>query len=143
MAQHQNPGERPKEGNGGPVTPGAEPAVPLSGNGSNGAPAPARTGATVAAADSSAKGRHTPITRTRVGMLWIGVIVSVTALIFLLIFILQNLATVPISYLGARGSLPVGVALLFAAILGALVVAVPSALRIFQLRREARRRGMR
>jgi uncharacterized integral membrane protein len=75
--------------------------------------------------------------------LWIGVILSVVVLIFLLIFILQNPTMVPIYYLGVQGSLPAGVALLFAAILGALVVAVPGALRIIQLRREARRRGMR
>jgi uncharacterized integral membrane protein len=144
MAEQQHPRERPREGNGGPVTPGTEPSVPLSGNGSNGAPAPTGAGGgAVAAPESDKKRKPTPITRTRVSGLWIGVILSVVVLIFLLIFILQNLTTVPIYYLGAQGSLPAGVALLFAAILGALVVAVPGALRIFQLRREARRRGMR
>jgi uncharacterized integral membrane protein len=44
-------------------------------------------------------------------------------------------------FLGAAGTLPLGVAMLFAAIAGALVVALIGSARIGQLRRTARRRG--
>ncbi len=63
-------------------------------------------------------------------------------LLLLMIFILQNGARFDVYYLGAHGHLPMGVALLFAAIFGMLLVAVPTAVRIAQLRlTAARRRG--
>ena len=58
-------------------------------------------------------------------------------LIFLLIFILQNSAPVQIIFLNWTGALPTGVALLFAAIAGVLLVALPGAARMLQLRRAA------
>jgi uncharacterized integral membrane protein len=64
-------------------------------------------------------------------------------LLLLLIFILQNGHTVAISFLGARGHLPLGVALLLAAVLGVLLVAIPGTVRILQLRITAQRhRGL-
>jgi uncharacterized integral membrane protein len=76
--------------------------------------------------------------RTRTGELWVGTIVSALMLIFLLIFILQNRVPVPINFLGWTGTLPTGVALLFAAIAGMLLVAIPGSFRILQLRRATR-----
>ena len=54
-------------------------------------------------------------------------------------FILQNDAPVQISFFALEGVLPSGVALLLAAIAGILLGAIPGSLRIFQLRRAARR----
>jgi len=79
------------------------------------------------------------VARTRTGGLWTGLILSAVVLVFLLVFILQNLATVTIYFLGFTFSLPIGVALLLAAIAGLLLVAIPGGLRILQLRRVARR----
>jgi uncharacterized integral membrane protein len=63
-------------------------------------------------------------------------------LLLLMIFILQNGTRSDVYYLGAHGHLPMGVALLFAAIFGMVLVAVPTAVRIAQLRLGAsRRRG--
>jgi len=59
----------------------------------------------------------------------------------MLIFILQNGREVPINFVSAHGHLPLGVALLFAAVIGALIVVVCGAARILQLRRVAKRRG--
>ena len=59
--------------------------------------------------------------------------------IYLLIFILQNNVPVQINFLGLSGTLPTGVALLFAAIAGLLLGAIPGSMRILQLRRAARR----
>ena len=72
-------------------------------------------------------------------MLWIGVILAAIVLIFLLIFILQNNVPVRINFLGASATIPTGVALLFSAIAGLLLGAIPGSLRILQLRRAARR----
>lgn len=77
--------------------------------------------------------------RSRLSGLWVGLIFSALVLLLLLIFILQNLQTVDVHFLGAAGRLPTGVALLFAAIAGILLVAIPGSLRILQLRRAARR----
>ena len=67
--------------------------------------------------------------------LWVGVTIFAIVLLFLLIFILQNLAAANVAFLGATVSLPIGVALLLAAICGVLLVAIPGYLRILQLRR--------
>jgi uncharacterized integral membrane protein len=81
-----------------------------------------------------------PVARSRSGVLWTGLILSALVLLVLLIFILQNSTPVQINFLGASGILPIGVALLLAAIAGLLLVAIPGGLRILQLRRAARRR---
>lgn len=79
------------------------------------------------------------IEHSRSGGLWTGLILSAVVLLFLLIFILQNLAEVQLNFLWMTGSLPVGVAMLLAAIAGLLLVAIPGGLRIMQLRKAARR----
>jgi len=65
---------------------------------------------------------------------WIGVIAAALVLVLLLVFILQNTKSVGISYLGAHGSMPLGVALLVATVGGVLLTAVIGSLRIWQLR---------
>jgi uncharacterized integral membrane protein len=80
---------------------------------------------------------------SRSGGLWMGLILSAIVLIFLLVFILQNQISVTIRFLGFAGSVPVGVALLLAAIAGLLLVAIPGGVRITQLRRAARRAARR
>jgi uncharacterized integral membrane protein len=79
-----------------------------------------------------------PVKRTRVGQARIAAVLFALVLVLLLIFILQNNQSVEISYLGAHGHLPLGVALLFAAILGILLLAIPGTWRIIQLRRANR-----
>ncbi|QFZ18056.1 lipopolysaccharide assembly protein LapA domain-containing protein [Saccharothrix syringae] len=76
---------------------------------------------------------------TRTSGTWVAVLASIVVLLVLLIFILQNLEGATIYFLGASGTLPLGVALLLAAIAGALVVALVGAARIMQLRRQAKR----
>jgi lipopolysaccharide assembly protein A len=77
---------------------------------------------------------------SRTSGLWVGLILSAVVLLFLLIFILQNLEPVRIQFLGLDGTLPTGVALLLGAIAGILLVAIPGSARIVQLRRAAKRR---
>ena len=79
------------------------------------------------------------IRRSRTGGLWVGLVLSALVLLLLLVFILQNGRPVQISFFALEGALPLGVALLLAAIAGILLVAIPGSLRILQLRRAARR----
>jgi uncharacterized integral membrane protein len=81
------------------------------------------------------------LSRSRTGSLWTGLVLSVVVLVFLLIFILQNGHPAQINFLAWTGTLPTGVGLLFAAVAGVLLVAIPGIVRILQLRRAAVRRG--
>jgi uncharacterized integral membrane protein len=71
--------------------------------------------------------------------MWFAIGFFALVLLFLLIFILQNNKSVEISYLGAHGHIPLGVALLFAAVCGVLLAILAGAARILQLRTVARR----
>ena len=83
--------------------------------------------------------RQHVVRRTRLGGAWFGFAVGAVILILLLVFILENGHKVDISFFGAHGHLPLGVALLMAAALGILLVVIPGSGRIIQLRRTARR----
>ena len=77
--------------------------------------------------------------RTRTSGIWVAVGFFAVILLLLLIFILQNGTQVSVSYLGMHGRLPLGVALLLAAVSGVLLVVLAGAARISQLRTTARR----
>lgn len=99
---------------------------------------PSETTATEPSAPTRAEAAPpTTKTGTAFGALMAGAIV----LIVLLVFILENTQSVKISFFGASSHLPLGVALLLAAIGGALLVGIIGAARIVQLRRHVRRRA--
>jgi uncharacterized integral membrane protein len=79
------------------------------------------------------------VRRTRMGGLWVGLALAAVVLLLLLVFILENEQSADIGYFGAHGHLPLGVALLLAAVAGALLVIIPGTARIIQLRITARR----
>jgi uncharacterized integral membrane protein len=79
------------------------------------------------------------IKRTRISGLWVAVGFFAVVLLLLLIFILQNGTKVDVSYMGAHGHLPLGVAMLLAAVCGVLLVVLAGAARISQLRATARK----
>ena len=110
MAQQQPPG---------PGTPDSEPRA--------GTPQPA-----------PALQQHA-IRRTRIGGVWLASGSFAVVLLLLLIFILENGRRVDVAFFGAHGHLPLGVALLLAAVLGVLMVVIPGSARIIQLRMTARR----
>ncbi len=76
---------------------------------------------------------------TRISGLWIAVTFFAVILLLLLIFILQNGTKVDIAYMGMHGHIPLGVALLLAAVCGVLLTILAGAARISQLRTVARR----
>ncbi|MDT5151098.1 MAG: hypothetical protein QOI01_2831 [Mycobacterium sp.] len=76
---------------------------------------------------------------TRAAALWSALIVGFLVLIVLLIFIAQNTESGTFHFLGWSWSLPLGVALLAAAVLGGLVTILAGVVRIVQLRRAAKK----
>lgn len=76
---------------------------------------------------------------SRLGGLWVILTSGAVVLVLLLVFILQNGQHVQIHLYGGHWDAPLGVALLMAAALGVLLVLVPGAGRIIQLRRTARK----
>jgi lipopolysaccharide assembly protein A len=76
---------------------------------------------------------------TRISGMRTGLIAGFAALIVAVIFIIQNPHAVNISFLGVHLVLPLALALLLAAIAGALLMAAAGTARITQLRRMMRR----
>lgn len=70
---------------------------------------------------------------------WTAFVIGIVALVVILVFILQNLQSVDLSFLSFHGRLPLAVALLFAVILGAVIVLAFGGARILQLRLADRR----
>src|ERR1700737_3709372 len=60
--------------------------------------------------------------RTRLSGAWTAIVIGLVALVVILVFILQNQASVEVTFLMFQGHLPLAVALLFALILGAVIV---------------------
>ena len=78
------------------------------------------------------------IPHTRTARAHNALIAGAIVLILLLVFIIENTASVRIAYFGVGFHLPLGVALLLAAIGGALLVGIVGTARIVQLRRRVR-----
>jgi uncharacterized integral membrane protein len=110
--------------------PGSDPGRPTQ---------PAGQDTPTPAPDRPAQLPHHTVQRTRISVAWMAVTAFAVVLLLLLIFILQNNHTVDVGYLGAHGRLPLGVALLLAAVAGVLLIALPGGARIIQLRLTARR----
>jgi uncharacterized integral membrane protein len=75
---------------------------------------------------------------TRASAAWAGTAIALLLLILLIVFMLQNTSRVEVQFLGLSGSLPLGMALLIAAVGGGVVVAIAGVARVTQLRRSAR-----
>ena len=76
---------------------------------------------------------------TRLSGAWTAVVVGLVALIVILVFVMQNLKSVDVAFLMFSGRLPLAIALLFAMILGGLIVFAFGAARLLQLRMVAGR----
>ncbi|WP_024796724.1 LapA family protein [Tomitella biformata] len=109
------------------------PADPSAGE----APTLPPTGATSAA--TTRKRDWDRVRATRTGRAWTGLIVGAIILVLLLVFIIQNLDSVRLNVLAWEWNLPIGVAILFAAIIGALLAGLIGGARILQLRRAAKK----
>jgi len=82
---------------------------------------------------------HQHPTATRTGRVWWAVVAGLVVLLLVIIFIIQNSKQVRVHFLWINGTVGLGLALLLAAIMGALVVVLLGSARIVQLRVQARR----
>jgi uncharacterized integral membrane protein len=79
------------------------------------------------------------VTHTRISRAWAAVIVAAVLGVALIDFIVQNTRSVRIEFFGASGKMPVAVALLGAALVGAFLVLTVGIARTTQLRIATRR----
>ncbi|WP_297453779.1 lipopolysaccharide assembly protein LapA domain-containing protein [uncultured Corynebacterium sp.] len=79
------------------------------------------------------------VKKTTAGSMWVGLVISAILLIVLLVFILQNQQETALNLFGWTWNFPVGVGMLFAAILGALITALIGGWRMLDLRRQIRK----
>jgi len=108
---------------GAPITPPASPDASV--------PPPTKPEAAV----PPPKARET----TRAAGAWFATTAALVLLVLLIILILQNQDNATVHYLGFSGSIPLGTALLVAAVAGAAVVATVGVVRLTQLRVNGRR----
>ncbi|WP_408012964.1 lipopolysaccharide assembly protein LapA domain-containing protein [Saccharopolyspora elongata] len=80
---------------------------------------------------------------TRASVLSGVIVIAAIVLGFLLVFIVQNSASATVHFLGMQGSMPLGVAMVFAALAGALLVALVGIARSLQPRSAVRKRTSR
>ena len=93
-------------------------------------------------ANGSARPPPVPAARrrpTRIAGIRMGLLAGISALILLVVFIIQNAHAVHVTFFGVHASVSLAAALLVAAVAGALVAAAASIARITQLRRTMRR----
>jgi uncharacterized integral membrane protein len=80
------------------------------------------------------------IVSTRTSRAWIRLLPVLVVLVVILVFVFQNPKDVKVSLFIFSGTLPLSVALLGAVILGALMALALGSVRIFQLRKQVRRK---
>lgn len=73
------------------------------------------------------------------GAAWTALILGLLILILLLVFILQNNVPADFNYLGWQFSIPLGVAMLLAAVAGALIMGLVGSVRLFKLGHRVRK----
>lgn len=76
--------------------------------------------------------------KTRISTAWFMAVSFVILLVLLLIFILQNLQDIFIKFLGFHCKIPLGVAMLLAAVIGGFLVALFGTARVVQLGRRVK-----
>jgi uncharacterized integral membrane protein len=84
-------------------------------------------------------GSVAPAKRTRTGAAWLSITLFVAFVILLIVFIAENNRRVPLHFLGGSWTVSESVALVAAAVGGALLVVLVGTARILQLRIAARR----
>lgn len=108
---------------------------------------PGPGGTPEAAPRPSAEAHPTPAGRSvpssRAGSVWLALAPGLAFLVVVIVFIVENSQQVQVGFFGAHWTLPLGVDLLLAAVLGGLVVFLLGSVRILQLRRVARHHARR
>lgn len=76
---------------------------------------------------------------TRASAAWVATGAALLLLTLLIVFMLQNSTKVEVQFFGLTGTIPLGIALLIAAVGGGVLVAIAGIARVTQLRLVARR----
>ncbi len=101
---------------------------------------PSQTGpAEAGPAEAGAPPPRRPQRFTRASATWMATSAALLLLVLLIVFMLQNTTKVEVRFLGLSGTIPLGMALLIAAVGGGVVVAIAGIGRVTQLRFNARR----
>ena len=118
--------------------PGHEPRIPAADASAADRPAPGREPAVrpQTATDPALDGHQKQGVS---GAAWTALILGLLILILLLVFILQNNVPADFNYLGWQFSLPLGVAMLLAAVAGALIMGLVGSVRLFKLGHRVRK----
>jgi uncharacterized integral membrane protein len=90
-------------------------------------------------AQDNAPSPQSAVKFTRTASIWTSLTAGFLILIVLLIFITQNPDSAQFHFLGWHWTLPLGVAILLAAIGGGLITVLAGTARIYQLRRAAKK----
>jgi uncharacterized integral membrane protein len=106
---------------------------------SDAVPSPAAEPPAVTPTTSPPSTPESAVKFTRAAALWSALIAGFVILILLLVFIMQNTDSATVHFFGWDWNLPVGVALLLAAVCGGLLTVAAGSARIIQLRRAAKR----
>ncbi|WP_232852259.1 LapA family protein [Nocardia acididurans] len=96
-------------------------------------------GAEPSAGAESVEKKIDNVLKTRTGYTWAGLVIAALLGILVLIFILQNLENARVEFFAWTFQMPIGVLVLLAIIIGALVMGLVGGWRIFQLRRAAKK----
>ena len=100
---------------------------------------PAPTSSSGAGAPLAPGANHSSRRRpTRISSLHVGLVTAAVLLVLLVVFLIQNAHTVEIRFLGAHLRVSLAVAMLAAAVAGALITGAAGTARIAQLRRSRR-----
>lgn len=119
-----------------------QPATGAPARGGAGAPAPSPGPAPSAPVERQRNTQDIPATDTKGGLsggVWVSLILGAIITIMLLVFIIQNNTAAQFQYFGWTFSLPLGVAMLLAAIAGVLVAGIIGSVRIFILSRRLKK----
>ena len=92
-----------------------------------------------AATEAAPTHSRAAVPATRTGALWWALGFSMLLLILVLVFILQNLSSASTSFFSVKWTIPLGLDLLLAALLGGVIAFLLGTARMLQLRRVARR----
>jgi uncharacterized integral membrane protein len=94
---------------------------------------------TTPADDTDPKPPDSAVKFTRTASVWTSLTAGFLILIVLLVFITQNTESGQFAFLGWRWTLPLGVAMLLAAVCGGLITVLAGTARMYQLRRAAKK----
>ncbi|HET9060977.1 MAG TPA: lipopolysaccharide assembly protein LapA domain-containing protein [Acidimicrobiales bacterium] len=117
------------------VAGGAGPGVPATVEVGPGDPGAMLEPSTTSGTPSTANGRG----HTRTSATWTAVAAALVFLVIVVVFLLENLQRVRVTFFGAHWSVPLAVDLLLAVVLGGLIVFCVGAVRILQVRLQSRR----